>query len=115
MLCGGGPHAQLAAHIAATLGTHHDASITVFHATSANRTERDDFTAQFDRIREIAVLGGARNVYQRSGSADSIADAIVKESTRGYDAIFAGASQTEGDSALGGDVLRELVRRSGYP
>ena len=61
------------------------------------------------------MLGGARNVYQRTGSADSIAEAIVKESTRGYDAIFAGASQTEGDSALGGEVLRELVRRTRVP
>ena len=34
MLSGGGPHAQLAAHIAASLGNHHDASITVFNATT---------------------------------------------------------------------------------
>ncbi len=35
VLSGGGPHAQLAAHLAAALGNHHDASITVFHATTA--------------------------------------------------------------------------------
>ena len=64
---------------------------------------------EFVRIKKIAEASGARNILQRSGSADSIAQAIVKESERGYDAIFAGASPIEGDYALGGEVLRELV------
>ncbi len=116
VLSGGGPHAQLAAHLAATLGNHHDASITVFHATTAATVAvaaHDD--AEFARIKAIAELSGAHNILQRTGSADSIAQAIVKESERGYDAIFAGASPMEGDYALGGEVLRELVDRAQTP
>jgi Kef-type K+ transport system membrane component KefB/nucleotide-binding universal stress UspA family protein len=110
VLSGGGPHAQLAAHLAATLGNHHDASITVFHATTTVApAPNGQADAEFARIRSIAEASGAQNILQRSGSADSIAQAIVKESERGYDAIFAGASPIEGDYAMGGDVLRELV------
>ncbi len=112
VLAGGGPHAQLAAHLAAVLGNHSDASITVFHATtteSDSTVAKERFDAQFENIKSIAALAGARNVYQRTGVADTIAEAIVKESARDYDAIFAGASQAEGDYALGGNVLQELV------
>ena len=116
VLSGGGPHAQLAAHLAATLGNHHDASITVFHATTAVTEPADQHEdANFARIKAIAELSGAHNILQRTGSADSIAQAIVKESERGYDAIFAGASPMEGDYALGGEVLRELVDRAQTP
>jgi Kef-type K+ transport system membrane component KefB len=116
VLSGGGPHAQLAAHLAATLGNHHDASITVFHATTtAAPAPNGQADADFARIKSIAEASGAQNILQRSGSADSIAQAIVKESERGYDAIFAGASPIEGDYALGGEVLRELVDRVQVP
>jgi Kef-type K+ transport system membrane component KefB/nucleotide-binding universal stress UspA family protein len=117
VLSGGGPHAQLAAHLAATLGNHHDASITVFRATVGEpRLEaQKQFDRLFERIKAIAELSGAHNVYQRSGSAETIAEAIMKESERGYDAIFAGASRMEGDYALGGEVLRELVSQAQAP
>ncbi|HJU28995.1 MAG TPA: universal stress protein, partial [Candidatus Binataceae bacterium] len=81
--------------------------------SSAEADER--FAADFERIRSIAELGGARNVYQRSGSAETVAEAIMKESERGYDAIFAGASPAEGDYALGGELLNELVRGARTP
>src|SRR5579859_7069866 len=69
VLSGGGPHAQLAAHLAAALGNHHDASITVFHATidaSAPAAAHDD--AEFARVKAIAELSGAHNILQRSAS-----------------------------------------------
>jgi Kef-type K+ transport system membrane component KefB/nucleotide-binding universal stress UspA family protein len=117
VLAGGGPHAQLSAHLAAALGNHHDASLTVFHATSGepNPESSEQFTRHFTQLRSIAELSGACNVYQRSGSADTVAEAIAKESERGYDAIFAGASPAEGDYALGGDVLHELVSKAQTP
>lgn len=117
VLAGGGPHAQLSAHLAAMLGNHHDASLTVFHASHGEPTSeaQAQFDRQFELIRSIAELSGARNVYQRSGSADSISEAIAKESERGYDAIFAGASSAEGDYALGGEVLHELVANAQTP
>jgi nucleotide-binding universal stress UspA family protein len=116
VLSGGGPHAQLAAHLAATLGNHHDASITVFHATiTGTPAPNGEADAEFARIKSIAELSGVHNILQHNGSADSIAQAIVKESERGYDAIFAGASQIEGDYALGGEVLRELVASARAP
>jgi K+:H+ antiporter len=109
VLSGGGPHAQLAAHLAAALGNHHDASITVFHARTARATNSDDFNAQFANIKSLADLCGARNVYQRVATTESIADAVAAESARGYDAIFAGASQLGGYDALGGEVLHKLL------
>jgi Kef-type K+ transport system membrane component KefB/nucleotide-binding universal stress UspA family protein len=117
VLSGGGPHAQLAAHLAATLGNHHDASITIFRATVGDpKTEaQEQFDALFEQLRAVAELSGARNVYQRFGSAETIPEAIMKESERGYDAIFAGASRMEGDYALGGEVLRELVSQAQTP
>jgi Kef-type K+ transport system membrane component KefB/nucleotide-binding universal stress UspA family protein len=117
VLAGGGPHAQLAAHMAAALGNHHDASITVFHASAGESSPEEDerFNANFARLKAIAELSGARNVYQRSGVGETVADAIRKESERGYDAIFAGASPAVGDYALGGDVLNELVRAALTP
>jgi Kef-type K+ transport system membrane component KefB/nucleotide-binding universal stress UspA family protein len=117
VLAGGGTHAQLAAHLAAALGNHQDASITVFHATAGESPPEADesFNANFARIKAIAELSGARNIYQRSGVAETIAEAIMKESERGYDAIFAGASPAAGDYALGGEVLNELVRSAQTP
>jgi nucleotide-binding universal stress UspA family protein len=104
--------------LAAVLGNHSDASITVFHATAGGNEDaaaKERFDAQFETIKSIATLAGARNIYQRSGTADTIAEAIVKESARDYDAIFAGASQAEGDYALGGNVLHELVQSAITP
>jgi len=117
VLAGGGPHAQLSAHLAAMLGNHHDASLTVFHASRGEPTPEAEaqFDHHFAQIKSIAELSGVRNVYQRSGSADSIAEAIAKESERGYDAIFAGASPAEGDYALGGEVLHEVVASAQTP
>jgi K+:H+ antiporter len=116
VLSGGGPHAQLAAHLAASLGNHHDASITVFNATTGETNGKNPAVeANFERIKAIAEMSGARNIIQRSGSGDTIAEAIIKESERGYDAIFAGASRLEGDYTLGGEVLQELVTRTRAP
>jgi nucleotide-binding universal stress UspA family protein len=116
VLSGGGPHAQLAAHLAAALGNHDDATITVFRATTAETAGRNsDADAHFARIKKIAELAGAHNIIQRTGSGETIAEAIIKESERGYDAIFAGASRLEGNYTLGGDVLQELVDRTHAP
>ena len=117
VLSGGGPHAQLAAHLAATLGNHHDASITVFRATVGDPQlgAQEHFDDLFEQLKAIAELSGAHNVYQRFGSAETIAKAIMKESERGYDAIFAGASRVEDEYALGGEVLRELVSQAQTP
>jgi nucleotide-binding universal stress UspA family protein len=116
VLSGGGPHAQLAAHLAASLGNHHDASITVFNATTSETNGKNpNAEANFERIKAIAEKGGARHIIQRSGAGETIAEAIIKESERGYDAIFAGASRLEGDYALGGEVLQELIIRTRAP
>jgi nucleotide-binding universal stress UspA family protein len=117
VLSGGGPHAELAAHLAATLGNHEDASITVFRATAGETTReaQNRFDQLFDRLKAIGELSNARNIYQRSGSANTIDEAIAKESKRGYDAIFAGASRMQGEYALGGDVLRGLISQTEAP
>ena len=111
VLSGGGPHAELAAHLAGTLCKSPDASVTMFHAAAGDSNgagAASAFGAQFARLKEIATAAGAANVYHRTGSGESIIEAIVQESERGYDAIFAGASQVHGHAALGGEVLREL-------
>ena len=119
VLSGGGPHAELAAHLAATLGKSADASITVFHAAAGTSNGRAAaaaaFDAQFTRLKQIAAAAGAANVYQRTGSGESIIEAILQESERGYDAIFAGASQIHGHAVLGGEVLRDLLGASRAP
>jgi Kef-type K+ transport system membrane component KefB/nucleotide-binding universal stress UspA family protein len=118
VLAGGGAHAQLAAHLAAVLGNHPDASITMFHATVGEEPDpeaQDGFDAHFASLKEIAALAGARNVYQRTGNAENISEAIIKESERGYDAIFAGASPADADYALGGDILHNVVLNALIP
>jgi Kef-type K+ transport system membrane component KefB len=110
VLSGGGPHAELATHLAAALGGSSHASITIFHAAAANGgAPAAAFEAEFARLRAIAAATGAVNVYQRAGGGDSVVDAIVQESERGYDAIFAGASHLHGHDVLGGEVLRGLL------
>ncbi len=116
VLSGGGPHADLAAHIASAFANNPDASITVFHASvTSEPREKELFTARFERIKGICNQSGVSNVQQRFGVADSIAEAIVQESERGYDAIFAGASHERGYDEIGGDVLRELVFNAHAP
>jgi Kef-type K+ transport system membrane component KefB len=119
VLSGGGPHAELAAHLAVTMGKSADASITVFHAAARQANGRNGTDAaseaQFARIKQIATAAGASNLYQRTGTGDSIVDAILQEAGRGYDAIFAGAAQLHGHAALGGEVLRELLGAARAP
>jgi nucleotide-binding universal stress UspA family protein len=116
VLSGGGPHADLAAHLAAGLASHHDASITVFRATTPGNPDTSGlFNTQFQRIKGIAEQSGANIVLQRTGVADTISEAIEEETARGYDAIFAGASQLSGHAALSGDILRELVANAQAP
>src|SRR5262249_23206469 len=116
VLAGGGPNADLAAHVAAALGNHEEASITDFPAVRPGvpgKTEQ--FDEQFARLKRIAEAAGAQNVQQRTGSGESLVEAIAVESERGYDAIFAGASQLRGYDELGGDVLRGIVSDARAP
>jgi K+:H+ antiporter len=116
VLTGGGPHGELAAHLAAALGNHHDASITLLRAVAPGQQVRGDaIDAQFAQLRAIAELAGARNISQRTVTGEPIAETIAAESARGYDAIFAGASQLTGRDDLGGDVLRGLVSAAAVP
>jgi len=118
VLAGGGANAQLAAHLAAVLGNHPDASITVFHATVGAQAEDSpaiDLPAEFERIKAIAGLTGATNVYSRSGGGDSIVEAIIKETERGYDAIFAGAGRADGSDTMSSEALHELLQRAQIP
>ncbi|HTW88489.1 MAG TPA: cation:proton antiporter, partial [Candidatus Binataceae bacterium] len=116
VLSGGGPHALLATHIAAALANHPDASITVFRVVTADQDPKSaKFSELFERIKALAELSGVRNVHQRSMQADSVADAVIKESERGYDAIFAGASRVAEGQPLGGGLLRELVDKAMAP
>ena len=118
VLAGGGPHAQLAGHLAAALGNHQDASLTLFHATIDQphvNEHADQSDRAFERIKALAELSGVQNVYQRLASAGSITEALTKEVERGYDAIFAGASRPQGEYELGGEVLYELVSKAQAP
>ncbi|MHB8382298.1 MAG: cation:proton antiporter domain-containing protein [Candidatus Binataceae bacterium] len=116
VLSGGGPHADLAAHLAAALANHKEASVTIFRAATPETPARSAaFDEQFARMKAIAEQAGAKNIHQRVASADSIAEAITAEAARGYDAIFAGASQLGGYDNLGGDVLRGLVSTARAP
>ncbi len=116
VLTGGGPHADLAAHLAAGIGNHEDASITIFRAiTKGESAKSEEFNAQFARLKALAEQAGAKNVHQRTGSGDSIHEAITAETERGYDAIFAGASHLSGHDDLGGEILRNLVANAHAP
>lgn len=117
VLSGGGPHADLAVHIAAALANHADATMTVFHGVASGSTapSTSAFNGRFGRIKAIAEQFGARNILQRTATGDSVAETIIQESARGYEAIFAGASQLEGRDSFGGEVLRELVTNTHAP
>ena len=116
VLTGGGPHAALAVHMAAALGSHKEASVTIFRAVAEGQPVKSpEFDQQFAMLKALAEFGGARHVHQRSATGETIADAVVEESKRGYDVIFAGASQQYGIADLGGEVLRELVSGARAP
>jgi len=116
VLSGGGPNADLAAHIAAALANNEEASVTIFNATiSGMPAKSEQLDQQFERMKQIAEAAGAKNVLRRSASGDSVIEAIVAESERGYDAIFAGASHLRGYDELGGEVLRGIVRNARAP
>ncbi len=122
VLSGGGPHARLAAHLAGVLGNHPDATITIFRATVADSAApthpaAEEVAQNLAALKTIAAQSGAPNVITRTGSGDSAAEAILKESARGYDAIFVGASQNPGgeDGALAGEVLPQIVANARAP
>jgi Kef-type K+ transport system membrane component KefB/nucleotide-binding universal stress UspA family protein len=121
VLSGGGPHARLAAHLAGVLGNHPDATITIFRATvagsAAANPAAEEVAQNLAALKTIALQSGASNVITRTGSGDSAAEAILKESARGYDAIFVGASQNPGgdDDALAGEVLPRIVADAHAP
>jgi Kef-type K+ transport system membrane component KefB len=96
VLSGGGPHAQLAAHLAAALGNHEDASITVFHATAASSSRvPDNFDEQFERIKavtelaetSISVPGRPRRSLRRSSRSASAATTRFSPAPRNWKAI----------------------------
>jgi Kef-type K+ transport system membrane component KefB len=117
VLDAGGPHAKMATHLAAALGNHHEASITIFQAGTAalSKDRQSELTARFTKLKEIAELSGARNVYQRVVTGESVAELILRESRRGYDAIFAGASHLSRRDRLSGDVIREILSEATAP
>ena len=94
MVDGGGPHTQLATHLAAALGTHEDATITILQLPRGNGAagEKADLNERFTNLKLIADLCGAGHVIQRTAAGESMAEAIVEEAHRGYDAMFVGVS-----------------------
>jgi Kef-type K+ transport system membrane component KefB/nucleotide-binding universal stress UspA family protein len=117
VLDAGGPHAQMATHLAAALGNHHEASITIFQAglSTMSKDRESELTERFSKLKAIAELCGARNVHQRVVTGESVADLILQESRRGYDAIFAGASHLNRRDRLSGDIIREILREASAP
>jgi len=113
---GGGPHTQLATHLAAALGNHRDATITILQLPRANgdgdRTELDE---RFEKLKLIADLCGAEHVLQRTAEGESMSEAIIEEAQRGYDAIFVGLSAVEGEELLDDPVTLEVLRDSPAP
>jgi hypothetical protein len=90
VLDAGGPHVQMATHLAAALGIHPEASITIFQAGTAtvSKEQQSELTDRFDKLKAIAELCGARNVHQRVVTGESVAQLILHEGRRGYDAVF---------------------------
>ncbi|MBV8454543.1 MAG: cation:proton antiporter, partial [Deltaproteobacteria bacterium] len=117
VLDAGGPHAQMATHLAAALGNHHEASITIFQASTAAafKDQQPELTDRFTKLKAIAELCGALNVHQRLVTGESAAELILQESRRGYDAIFAGASRLSRRDRLSGDVIREVLSEATAP
>ncbi len=113
VLDAGGPHARMATHLAAALGNHHEATITIFRVTPAELSDkaRADLKERFAELKAIAESCGAQNVLERTATGESPAALILEEAGRGYDAIFAGASHLNRGDRLGGAVLGELLTR----
>jgi nucleotide-binding universal stress UspA family protein len=107
----------MAAHLAAALGNDNEASITIFQAdlSTISKERQTELTDRFNRIKAAAELCGARTVLQRMVTGESIAELILQESRRGYDAIFAGAPNLSGRNRLSGDVIREILREASIP
>jgi Kef-type K+ transport system membrane component KefB/nucleotide-binding universal stress UspA family protein len=117
VLAGGGLNAELGARLAAAVGNHPEATITLFHAAT-DRTDgarKGDFQAQFDRIAAMIEKNGGARVLRRTLTAESIGAAIAAECQRGYDAVFAGASRVGGRDSFGGNALAELIRAARVP
>jgi len=114
---GGGPHTQLATHLAAALGNHKDATITILQLPRGNGDggERADLNQRFTNLKMIADLCGAAHVLQRTAVGESTSEAIVEEAHRGYDAIFVGVSAVEGEELLDDPVTLEVLRDSPAP
>ncbi len=114
---GGGPHTQLAIHLAAALENHKDATITILQLPRGNgdRGERADLSQRFANLKMIADLCGAGHVLQRTVAGESRSETIVKEAHRGYDAIFVGVSAVEGEELLDDPVTLEVLRDSPAP
>ncbi len=114
---GGGPHTQLATHLAAALGNHKDATITILQLPRGNgdRGERAGLSQRFANLKMIADLCGAGHVLQRTVAGESRSETIVKEAHRGYDAIFVGVSAVEGEELLDDPVTLEVLRDSPAP
>jgi Kef-type K+ transport system membrane component KefB/nucleotide-binding universal stress UspA family protein len=117
VLDAGGPHAQMATHLAAALGNHREASITIFHARRASPSPEVEaqLKDRFAGLKATAELCGAHNVHQRTALGDSIAELILQESRRGYDAIFMGASQLRRRDRLSSSVMREFLAEVPVP
>lgn len=113
---GGGPHTQLATHLAAALGTHEDATITILQLPRGGAdTEKADLNQRFANLKMIAGLCGADHVLQRTAAGESMSEAIVEEANRGYDAIFVGVSALEGEELLDDPITLEVLRDSPAP
>jgi len=113
---GGGPHTQLATHLAAALGNHRDATITILQLPSGNGDgKKAGLNERFANLKTIADLCGAGHVLQRTAAGESMAEAIVEEAQRGYDAIFVGVSAVEGEELLDDPVTLEVLRDSPAP
>ena len=114
---GGGPHTQLATHLAASLGNHTDSTVTILQLPRGDGVdgEKDDLDERFANLKMIADLCGAGHVLQRTAEGESISEAIVEEAQRGYDAIFVGVSAVEGEELMDDPVTLEVLRDSPAP
>jgi Kef-type K+ transport system membrane component KefB len=121
VLVGGGPNAALATHLSAILASAADSSVMIFRAvirkTMGRADEGDDsgaaeeqqLAAYMTELKNVAQRSGAANLYDRVATGETIVSTVLQETARGYDAIFAGASQVRPADALGGAVLRDLM------
>jgi len=123
VLVGGGPNAALATHLSAILANAADSSVTIFRAvvrktmgraeagddSGVGSAEEQQLVAYMTELKSVAQRSGAANLYDRVGTGETTVSTVLQEAGRGYDAIFAGASQVRPADALGGAVLRNLM------